>query len=235
MFNLIKLELRKIQPKDLGKGIAIADLGILAMITFMCVICKVENDDAFTNTGDFVIFSELLTLATFIIYGSVILAKLTVSEYKNKTIQLLYMYPISRKKLLVAKVIIVYCFVVCAVVITNLVSISYMYVLEAIVDAIPGNINFDILTRVLPTFIVCAFVSGFLALVPLYFGMSKKSTGRMIATSVIVVSLTTSSMGSMMSIKAYLLRVVILGMIAIASILLTMKYTLDNIDSVDID
>lgn len=235
MFNLIKLELRKIKPKHLAKGIAIADLGILAMLTFMCVISKVEQEDLFANGGDFIIFSELLTLATFIIYGSVILAKLTVSEYKNKTIQLLFMYPISRKKLLVAKVIIVYCFVLCAVVISNLVNIPYMYVLEAIMDVIPANINFDILVRALPMLIVCAFVSGFLTLVPLYFGMIKKSTGRMIATAVIVVSLTTSSMGSLMSIKAYLLRVVVLGAIAIASVLLTMKYTLDNIDSVDID
>lgn len=108
-------------------------------------------------------------------------------------------------------------------------------VIEGIIDSIPGNISFDILMNALPTLIVCAFVSGFLALVPLYFGMSKKSTGRMIVTAVIVVSLTTSSMGSIVSIKAYLLRILILGVIAIRSIVLTMKYTLDNIDSVDID
>lgn len=48
---------------------------------------------------------------TFIIFSSVILSRLVIDEYKNKTIQLSFMYPLQRKMLMSAKLTIVFCFV----------------------------------------------------------------------------------------------------------------------------
>ncbi|MET3207963.1 UNVERIFIED_CONTAM: hypothetical protein ABIC26_000899 [Paenibacillus sp. PvR008] len=46
---------------------------------------------------------DYLVRATFIIFASVLLCRFIVSEFTFKSINILFMYPIDRKKLMVAK------------------------------------------------------------------------------------------------------------------------------------
>ena len=125
---------------------------------------------------------------------------------------------------------------VISVFVSNLIMFPFMYIMEYIFDCVPGNLNGQILGEALPMLVVCILMSGFLAIVPLYFGMrKKKSTARMIITSIVVVNLACSSFGSLMSMGEYMIRVLILGVIAMCSILMTMKYTLDNVDNIEVD
>ena len=57
--------------------------------------------------------------AVFIIFASTLIAKLIIGEYKFKTITLAFMYPISRKKLMVAKLAIVMLFTFSMIIISN--------------------------------------------------------------------------------------------------------------------
>ena len=53
------------------------------------------------------------------IFASTLIAKLIIGEYKFKTITLAFMYPISRKKLMVAKLAIVMLFTFSMIIISN--------------------------------------------------------------------------------------------------------------------
>ncbi|MDI3410257.1 ABC transporter permease subunit [Bacillus sonorensis] len=54
--------------------------------------------------------STLLLLGTFvrsvfIVFAGVLIAKLIIGEYKNRTITVMFTYPVSRKKLMAAKLL----------------------------------------------------------------------------------------------------------------------------------
>ena len=70
----------------------------------MIFASKKEGGIEFTSL-DFT-FSMVNTMvkATFIIFASVLIARFIIEEYKSNTITVLFMYPINRKKLIIAKV-----------------------------------------------------------------------------------------------------------------------------------
>ena len=72
---------------------------------------KVEDDLMFSSYMEYMSLANILIRITFIIFASVILSRLVIDEYKNKTIQLLFMYPLQRKMLMSAKLTIVFVFV----------------------------------------------------------------------------------------------------------------------------
>ena len=155
-----------------------------------------------------------------------------VGEYEKKTIQLMFMYPINRKKLLMSKVIIVYLFTILNVLIGNLFLLMGMSVIDHFIDIIPGQMNLEYIRQQLPLLGVSIIMSGFLSIVPLYFGMKKKSTVHTVVASVVVVALTTTNSGNSIGEDRVLIRVAVLGVIALISILLTMNKTLSNIDCI---
>lgn len=229
----MKLEYKKFKLQNLTKGVVIANLILLAAIVLMGIGSVVDMEAMFVSVEEGVLFVELLVVGTFIVYGSVVLAKLTVSEYKNKTIQLMFMYPINRKKLLISKLIIVYLFTTITVLISNIFILTGVSIIDHYIDFIPGIIDLKSIRGALPTIVAAIMMSGFLAIVPLYFGMRKKSTVHTIIASLIVVCLTSSNMGPVLDITDYLYRILILGIVAIISIILTVIYTLNNIDHIE--
>ena len=71
---------------------------------------KVEDDLMFSSYMEYMSLANIFIRITFIIFASVILSRLVIDEYKNKTIQLLFMYPLQRKMLMRAKLAIVLVF-----------------------------------------------------------------------------------------------------------------------------
>lgn len=139
MLNLIKLEIKKFNLKKNIKGVAITNLVILGLVSFILIVSKYEGDVLFTGFYEGIGFVDTMVKATFIIYSSVILAGLTVEEYKNKTINLMFMYPISRKKIFTAKLIIVSVFAFVNIVISDAFLISILGIIDGFIDIIPGS------------------------------------------------------------------------------------------------
>lgn len=235
MFNLIKLEMKKFKFHMISKGVIVANLILLVMVMLICIASKVDNEVSFVDEKELGVFITIITIATFIVYGSVVLAKFTISEYEKKTIQLMFMYPINRKKLLMAKLIIVYVFTGLNVLVSNVFVITATSIVDHFIHFIPGGIGMGMIQYIMPTLGVSVGVSGFLAIVPLFFGMRKKSVAHTIVASVIVVCLSVSSVGEQVEITGYFYRILVLGIIAALSVILTLIYTFNNLDTMEID
>lgn len=85
------------------RGAAFANfiiLGFLWMVTFT------EGKDTFQTIDETFLVIGTFVRAVFIIFGAVLISKLIISEFKNKTILVMFTYPINRKKLLAAKLLI---------------------------------------------------------------------------------------------------------------------------------
>ncbi|MEK4329982.1 ABC transporter permease [Paenibacillus sp. FSL R7-0312] len=194
MLKLIRLELRK-SKFDFLKGMLIADLAILG---FMILIAFTEMDD-----GEFSTYTDLFdgvfvfVKATFIIFASVLISKLVIDEYKNNTITVLFMYPVPRKMLLAAKLIIVFLFTFLSIFLSDAVISGILTGVDYFVpDVIQGTLTQELITTQLMKAGTDALYAAGIALIPLYFGMRRKSVPATIVSAVLIVMLISSGFGN---------------------------------------
>ena len=235
MLNLIRLEFKKFNLINNVKGVILADCILLGILIMLSILTRIDGEILFESATEQIIFIDLLVRDIFIIFSSVILAKLTVGEYKNRTMQLMFMYPINRKKILIAKLLIVYMFAVLAILSGDIFLIGGIKLIDNFIDVVPNTLTLQAIIEQVPMLCVSMIMSGFLAIMPLYFGMKKKSTSHTIIASVVIVALMSSSFGGSITDSYYLVRCIALGGIAIISIVITMGNALNNIDSIDIE
>ncbi|WNS46493.1 ABC transporter permease [Paenibacillus sp. MMS20-IR301] len=194
MLKLIRLELRKSKFNFL-KTVLIADLAILA---FMILVAFTGMDE-----GDFNTYADLFegvfvfVKATYIIFASVLLSKLVIDEYKNNTITVLFMYPVPRKMLMAAKLIIVFVFTFLGIFLSDVaLSAVLAGIGHAVPDVIQGTVTRELITTELGRASTDALYAAGIGLIPLYFGMRRKSVPATIVSAVLIVMVISSGFGN---------------------------------------
>lgn len=192
MIKLINLEIKKFKLMKYWKGVLGANLGFIIFIGMVYFLNKVEEEIPFDNFEMASTIISAVVSATFIIFASVILAKLVIDEYKNKSIDLMFTYPISRKKIMSAKLIIVMVFTFMTVLFSTLFLNGLVYIMEVTFDILPGDISIqELINSVWKSFFI-AFAAAGLSLIPLLIGMLRKSSSATIVSSIFLVTLTSS-------------------------------------------
>ncbi|EOT24415.1 hypothetical protein C805_02627 [Eubacterium sp. 14-2] len=107
MRKLMKLEWKK---NNIGKYIRIAVIltALLCLFTFALAFLGIADDpdgtlDAAPGMDTISSPIELFTGMAFLIFASVMLASFIVSAYKNKTMNLMFTYPVKRQKILASQ------------------------------------------------------------------------------------------------------------------------------------
>ncbi|MEG0810680.1 MAG: ABC transporter permease [Eubacterium sp.] len=103
MFKIIGLEIKKLNPMKLLRGIIIA----LIPIFFVQIGGLVQNPTLAFNIEDSWVNAVKISAYILMVYGGSILSKCIIEEYKNRTINALFMYPVSRATILIAKLIVI--------------------------------------------------------------------------------------------------------------------------------
>lgn len=136
-----------------------------------------------------------LTAKEFEIFTSVMLASFIVSAYKNKTMNLMFTYPVKRRKILVSQMMAVWSFNFAALVLSKLViylcifmGSKYMRSSFAI-DFDMGSLSFYI------QLILKSFVIVSMSFITLFVGMAVKSSKAAIITSFLLIFLTQANVG----------------------------------------
>lgn len=192
MIKLINLEIKKFKLMKYWKGVLGANLGFIIFIGIVYFLNKVEEEIPFDNFEMASTIISAVVSATFIIFASVILAKLVIDEYKNKSIDLMFTYPISRKKIMSAKLIIVMVFTFMTVLFSTLFLNGLVYIMDVTFDILPGDISIqELINSVWKSFFI-AFAAAGLSLIPLLIGMLRKSSSATIVSSIFLVTLTSS-------------------------------------------
>lgn len=195
MLKLMALEIRKNRIMGMLKGVIIANLAILAFMVLLVFIDQTESQE-FKTYKD--IFEPLLIFvrATFIVFSGVVLSRLVIEEYRSNTITQLFMYPIPRKKIMAAKLLIVGLFAFVSVIVTNLVVGVILVAINKATGHIPGLPDQALLLDQLIKIGLGAILTACMSLIPLYFGMRKKSVQATIVTSIIVTAIVSGNFGS---------------------------------------
>lgn len=194
MLKLIKLEIKKSNFKKYYISYIIT---ILCIIGFCALIGNTieDGETAFRSVKEIMQTGDLFMRITFTIFAGVLLGNLVISEYKNSTIKLMFTYPIPRKKIISAKLILVFVFTFGAIVVGNILYFIGMSGVNVFTHMIPESLGINSLINQFPAIFFSALVTSGLSLISLYFGMRKKSVTTTIVASVLLGSLVNGQFG----------------------------------------
>ena len=187
MAHLIKLELKKF-------GIAQNVIFTLAAILFSILFITVSLWDSMTDpeqTKDtfestFLVIGLLMSFI-FLVYSSVLTARLVIGEYNHRTITIMFSYPLNRKKLIAGKLMIIMVYTAVSMIIGYVCCSGYILLADRYFDMLEGTFRISLLRTWIPMAATTVIVCTILSLWPFIVGMIRKSVPATIITSLIVI------------------------------------------------
>ena len=229
MLRLMKLELKKFKLGWYVRGAIIANISILALLISMSIISQIEGDPEIRDPQMILLAASTLVRATFLIFGSVLISRLIISEYKNKTILLMFSYPINRKKMMISKLAITAILTFITVILSNLLVVGVFLGIDNYFSILPNPLTVDQLMQEGIKLVPLAIATAGMSLIPLYFGMRKRSVPTTIVSSLIVVAIAMNSNPAFPTATLFPLQ---LALAAIGAVIA--YYGIKNIEKEDI-
>ena len=186
MTNLIKIELKKFSIKSHIIQLIIANIAILAILTPLFIFVAPQEEYL-----DMVAMVSILNLATFIVWQGVLIARIIVEEFQSKTIFLLFTYPVSRKKLIASKLVIINTVVFFSILATQIFQNTALTIMAQFVPQLEYSLSIYQIGMV----VLVSVASVMMGMLSLFVGMIKKSTIATIVSSIVVVAMLGSSFG----------------------------------------
>lgn len=222
MWNLIRMEIKKVPLKPHIAGLLIANFIIFLLSVFTSSLLTASGNIS-TLPGfapvqlDTVTLAAMLVRATLIVWEAVLISVFVIEEYRNKTICLLFTYPISRTKLITAKLILICGIMFLFHVLSNIFQYATIFLAAKCLDFVTFSFG-NIMTQAVTT--ISAILLG---LLPLYVGMIKKSAIATVVSSIIIVAIASNSQGSSAGLLSIPIAAIIFGIIGITFSAITMR------------
>ena len=192
MLQLIKLEIKKSNLGWYIKGALLANIILTAIMCFVIFIAQQESDLPITTYQDVYLFIGAIVRATFIVFASVLIAKLIIEEYKSKTILILFSYPVSRKKIIASKLILIALLTFITMMLSNAIVAGLFSIINAYFPIVPFEMTGNQFVGEVSNIVLFAIASAGMSLIPLYFGMRHHSIPATIGSSLIIVAIACS-------------------------------------------
>jgi ABC-type transport system involved in multi-copper enzyme maturation permease subunit len=216
LLKLIQLELRK---HRFARNFRTAGIAILVLILFLFLIGYTDlgaEDYAFADYSVSFMLIDTFARAVFIIFGGALIAKLIISEYRNKTMNVMFTYPIKRHKIIAAKLIIVFVFTFMMILLTDVLMGALLVAVNHFYDFIPDTLTMRDAWVLLLKYVVSSLSAAGMALIPLFFGMRKHSVTTTLVSSILLVMVVCSGFnGPAFSINTIIVIPLTLGAIGI--------------------
>lgn len=223
MLSLIKIEFLKLKRRDKYLAITITCLAVS-----MLLIPAVKGN-RINNWIQVIEFNSHSINFVTNIFLCVLLSELFITEYKDRTINVMFSYPISRTRIYIAKMVVVFSYCYFIVIINTISSIGVLLVLNTIKPFIKDSINLSVLIRGTSIILVGIIISTLFTVMYSYFAIVKRSFLLMIIFSTIMNTIKGLLQASYPTL--YLWLPLILTGISILT-LIPILYTLNNKDVV---
>ena len=187
MAHLIKLELKKFGT---ARNIIFTFAAILFSILFITVSLwdsmtdPEQTKDTFEST--YLVIGLLMSFI-FLVYSSVLTARLVIREYNQRTITIMFSYPLNRMKLIASKLIIIMVYTAISMAIGYICCSGYIVLVDRFFDMLEGTFQISMLQTWIPMSITTVVVCTVLSLWPFIIGMIRKSVPATIVTSLVVI------------------------------------------------
>lgn len=200
MLKLIYLEWEKNKISKYIRNAAIVMI-VLCIFIFAQAFLGIARDpatgvpDTAPGYNSLTMPIEMFTSIAFLIFSSVMLSSFIVSQYKNKTMNLMFSYPIKRQKILVSQMLSVWIFCFIALVLTKLLIYSLIMISSKFMVSdfkVDFNMtNFSFYAQIIGKSAVTISVS----FITLFIGLAMKSSKAPIVTSFLLIFLLQGNIG----------------------------------------
>lgn len=196
MYELMKLEQKK---NDMQRYLMMALLIMGVMLIFLYLFAYMPHfgsiDEDLEMFGDYprlIALTGSLNMAGFSILSSVIFSKIMIEEYDGNKAILLFSYPVGRKRIYHAKVLVVVLFTLAAAFVSNMLIFTVLAITEVFSPMV--NDQFTIMTSaiLLRKSFLMAVLSAGMGTVSMYAGFQRKSIPVTIVTDIILCILFTN-------------------------------------------
>lgn len=229
MGKLIKLEWEKY---EIGKYIRNAAILIVLLVIFnyAMTFLGIANDPD-TGVPDMAISNmgvstnvELLTDITFLIFAAAMHATFIIGAYKNKTMNLMFLYPLNRKKIMAAKMLAVCIFCFAGIVIAKLAcyGVSNLGFMMGQKASFPMDYNMLSVSFYIQLLIRSAATIS-ISLLALLIGMIAKSSKVTVISSFLLIILMQGNVGGATLKDNLAVPIVLLAISVLAAILMVQR------------
>lgn len=187
MIHLLRLECKKYKIHWALLWSALLIAGCILFITVSLLDSAydpAQTKDSFDST--FKVIGLLLSF-TFLIYSSLLTSRIIIGEYNNKTINILFTYPVNRRLLIMEKLLIVMAITAISVAIGYVCCCSYLYIVDKRWDLLEGSFQTKYIAEWMKSAVVSTIVCTIMSVWPFLIGMMKKSVPATIVSSLLVV------------------------------------------------
>lgn len=202
MVKLIRLEWKK---NDIGRYVRNAAIltGLLCFFIFAQAYLGIANDpdtgvpDAAPGNEMISSTIELFSGISFLIFTCVMSASFIVTAYKNKTMDLMFSYPIRRQKILVSQMLAVWIFNFTALVLAKVLIYGCILMgSRFMTSAFPLDYNMAGLSFYVQLILKSA-VTISMSFIALFIGLALKSSKATIVSSFLLIFLTQANIGDL--------------------------------------
>ena len=199
MLKLIRLEWKK---NRIGKYCisVIITTALLCVFIYSLAFLGIANDpdgklDAAEGMSGISASIELFASIAFLIFTSVMLGNFIISAYKNKTMNVMFSYPIKRQKILVSQMMAVWLFNMAALIFTKLCL--YICVYEGSKHMTSSfDIDFNMGSEMFYVQLLAkSVVTVTMSFISLFVGMTLKSSKAAVISSFLLIFLTQANVG----------------------------------------
>lgn len=159
----------------------------------------------------------LVCMAIFSILSAVMASRFVVEEYGSKRAILLLSYPISRKKVLRTKLMLVFLYTVGAMLLCGAVIQTVFFLTELLFPICSDHLTIKVILQSLGFLLCCSVLAGLMGVIALWFGFRKKSVPVTIVASVILATLVCQVISA--AIQYIPILWIVIGIAAICSLI----------------
>lgn len=175
MKKLIQLELERINLRPYFISSVIFGMVQVIFTYFVACVAQVEQEVQFMQYGTIFLFTGAISIFLFGVLSATMYAKLIVEEYSGKRLALLFSYPVGRQKTFIAKILIVFLFVLLSMLVCTTLPIVIFALTEAFSPIVSDAMTRDVLTTALCNRLVSLFAVSAIGLLSMRIGFIKKS------------------------------------------------------------
>ena len=193
MRKLIALELKRNRLRPYHIATLICGLTMLGFQYLMAAIPYMDptepDAELFSQYPFLMGITCLVCMAIFSILSAVMASQFVVEEYSRKRTILLLSYPIGRKKVLCAKLVLVFAYTVGAMLLCGAVIQTVFFLTELLFPICSNHLTIKVVLQSLGFLFCCSVLAGLMGVIALWFGFRKKSVSVTIVASVILTTL----------------------------------------------
>lgn len=184
MINLMRLEFKKVKMRYFIWGILIIIVGLLFFAnTSMYASVQDTPKNSYSNILKLV---NMAVTECFTIYGAVLISKVIIGEYVNRSALIMLAYPINPNLWMIAKLLVISLFVMIGTFLGNMCCTLFIVFRDHYWNIVNGTFSLQNFKQILSLTIITMFLNGFFILFSFVVGMIKKSISATIVGSILM-------------------------------------------------